>query len=386
MSTAGRRLRVLCLVDNAGDLGGAERFTIGLAQHLPHDRFETWVCATRTGAPSVVAALAETGVGYVGLGRRSKRDVYRLRGLGALLHAKRFDVIHAHMFGSNVWGTLFGRASGVPVILAHEHNWSYSGDQLRMWIDRWLIGTWATSFVAVSAANRERMVSLEHIPRDKIIVLSTAYIPHTSTTPCDIRAELALPAASPVVGVAAILREEKALDVLIDAHALVVRRIPDAHLVIAGDGTCRGRLEQQVAELGLGERIHFLGNRRDVTSILATVDVGAMSSDWEGMPLFVFECMATHTPLVATLVGGLPEIVEHGKTGLLVPPRDPAALGDAIAGLLADPHERERLADAAAQRMSEYTIESVAGRFADLYEQLHREATGRRTSKARGRT
>ena len=380
MTTAGRRLRVLSLVDNAGDLGGAERFTIGLAEHLPRERFESWVCSTRTGAPSVVRELAEMQIGYVGLARRSKRDVHRLRELASLMRARRFDIVHAHMFGSNVWGTLFGRAFGVPVVLAHEHNWSYSGDRLRMLIDRWLIGTLATSFVAVSAANRERMVALEHIARDKIIVLPTAYVPHTSTEPIDIRAELGLPPQSLIVGVAAILREEKSLDVLIDAHALVVRRVPDAHLVIAGDGECRGRLEQQVVALDLRDRVHFLGNRRDITSILATVDLGAMSSDWEGMPLFVFECMATNTPLVATAVGGLPEIVESGRTGVLVPPRDPPALGEAIADLLLDPERRALLGRAAATRMHEFTIEAIAGRFADLYESLHRQATARRRS------
>ena len=90
--------------------------------------------------------------------------------------------------------------------------------------------------------------------------------------------------------------------------------------------------------------VHFLGERRDVTPILETVDVGALSSDWEGMPLFVLECMATRTPVVATNVGGLPEVVEHDRTGLLVPPRDPAALADAISALLADPERGRRLA------------------------------------------
>lgn len=377
MSATDGRLRVLSLVDKASDLGGAERFAMGLAQHLPGDRFESWVCSTRWGRPEVVDALAKAGVRYVSLGRRSKRDLYRLRGLGALMQDQQFDIVHAHMFGSNVWGTLFGRVCSVPVVLAHEHNWSYSGDPLRIWIDRWLIGTLATSFIAVSAANRERMVRLEHIAADKIIVLPTAYIPHAGTTTLDIRAELGLPRQAPVVGVAAILREEKAIDVLIDAHAVVVRRVPEAHLVIAGDGACRERLEQQVSELGLNDRVHILGLRRDVTEILRTVDVGAISSDWEGMPLFVFECMATDTPIVATSVGGVREIVEDGRTGLLVPPRDPAALGDAIVGLLADPDARRRLAAAAAERLDEFTIESVAARFADLYENLLERATHR---------
>jgi type III pantothenate kinase len=120
--------------------------------------------------------------------------------------------------------------------------------------------------------------------------------------------------------------------------------------------------------------VHFLGERRDVTPILENVDIGALSSDWEGMPLFVLECMTTGTPVVATNVGGLPEVVEDDRTGLLVPPRDPAALAQAISALLADPERGRRLAAAAAERMRHYTIDTVAQRFADLYEQLVSQA------------
>ncbi len=95
-----------------------------------------------------------------------------------------------------------------------------------------------------------------------------------------------------------------------------------------------------------------------------------LSSDWEGMPLFVFECMAAGTPLVATSVGGLPEIVDEGRTGLLVPPRDPAALADALERVLTDGALARRLADAAADRLEQFRIESVAVQFAELYEEL----------------
>jgi glycosyltransferase involved in cell wall biosynthesis len=95
-----------------------------------------------------------------------------------------------------------------------------------------------------------------------------------------------------------------------------------------------------------------------------------MSSDFEGMPLFVLECMANEVPLVATAVGGIPELVSGGETGLLVPPRDPQALAASINRLLADPPERERLAKAARERLEDYTLQRAGERFADLYEQL----------------
>lgn len=369
-----RRLRVLAVLDSPTDQGGAERFALGLASHLPRDRFEPWVCSTRFSSPEASEALADAGVTHLSLRRRGKLDVHRLSGLAMLLKMGRFDVVHAHMFGSNVWGTILGRLCNVPVVIAHEHNWSYSGEIMRRMIDRHLIARYATRFVAVSESNRSRMIELEGIPPSKVLVLPTAYIPHRITAPTDIRAELGLPADSHVIGVAATLRVEKALEVLISAVPYVQTRFPETHLVIAGDGPRREALERQVVGMDLTRSVHFLGERRDVTPILETLDVGALSSDWEGMPLFVLECMATGTPVVATSVGGLPEMIEHDRTGLLVPPRDPAALGEAIGDLLADPERRRRLAAAAAARMDALTIERVAERFANLYEELVSDA------------
>jgi glycosyltransferase involved in cell wall biosynthesis len=374
MTGSDRRLRVLSVLDSPTDQGGAERFALGLVSHLPRDRFEPWVCSTRFATPEASESLADAGVSHISLRRTGKLDIHRLGGLAMLLKLGRFDVIHAHMFGSNVWGTVMGKLCSVPVIIAHEHNWSYSGELMRRTIDRHVIARYATRFVAVSESNRTRMIELEGIPPEKVLVLPTAYIPHRVTEPTDIRAELGLAPDARIIGVVATLRVEKALEVMITAVAQVIQRFPDAHLVIAGDGPQRESLEAQVASMGLTGHVHFLGERRDVTPLLQTVDVGALSSDWEGMPLFVLECMATGTPVVATNVGGLPEIVEHDRTGLLVPPRDPAALAAAISALLADPERGRLLAATAAERLHDFTIDTVALRFADLYEQLVSDA------------
>ncbi|MFL5863021.1 MAG: glycosyltransferase [Solirubrobacteraceae bacterium] len=386
MTGSRRRLRVLSVLDSPSDQGGAERFALGLATHLPQARFEPWVCSTRFASPDACEALADAGVPHVSLRRRGKLDVHRLGGLAMLLKMGRFDVVHAHMFGSNVWGTVLGALCRVPVVIAHEHNWSYSGEFMRRMIDRHLISRYATRFVAVSESNRSQMLELEGIPADKVLVLPTAYIPHRITDPTDIRAELGLAPDARIIGVAAILRVEKALEVMITALAQVRERFPDAHLVIAGDGPQRGDLERHVSSRGLAGTVHFLGQRRDVTSILETVDVGALSSDWEGMPLFVLECMATGTPVVATDVGGIPEMIAHDRTGLLVPPRDPGALATAISTLLGDPERRRRHAAAAMERMHAFTIDAVAERFAALYEELVRETAVRPTSRVASQT
>jgi len=364
------RLRVLTVIDRAVDCGGAERFAIGLAEHLPRERIDSWLCATRGGDVDFAKQIPASGIPHVMLGRTAKWDVHRLGGLVKLLRRERFDVLHSHMFGSNVWCSLLGRACRVPVILAHEHSWSYSDAPLRMWLDGHVIGRLATRFIAVSPLDAERMVTLEHVAAEKVMFIPPAYIPRTTEPGPDIRVELGLAPGTPLVGVVAVLRPEKALSVLLQAHALLLKKLPDTHLVIAGDGVCRSELEDLTRELGIAESVHFLGRRDDIDAIIASVDVGALSSDREGLPLFVFECMANGTPLVATDVGGVSAGVEDGVTGLLVPRRDPAALAEGLSSLLIDDERRAALAVAAGQRISAYTIEAVADRFADLYETL----------------
>ncbi len=370
-----RRLRVLTLLDVATGVGGAERFAIGLASHLPRDRFEPWICSTRRIEAPTASALDELGIPHINLGRKNKWDVHRIGGLARLLRRERFDILHAHKFGSNLWGTLVGRACRVPIVLAHEHTWSYQSDPLRALLDGRVISRLATRFIAVSSADRDRMVEIEHVPREKIVVIpANVYIPSLGSGHGDLRTELGLAADTPIIAVAAVLRPQKALSVLLEAHALLLHSEPAAHLVIAGAGPCQRELEELATKLSLRDRLHLLGRRDDVDSILRAADVGVLSSDFEGTPLFVTECMASNTPLVATAVGGLPDLIEHGRTGLLVPPRDPEALADGLARLLGDPAERERFATASARRLSEFTIEAITARVCELYEQLAREA------------
>jgi glycosyltransferase involved in cell wall biosynthesis len=378
MKPASQRLRVLLLIDRVRG-GGAESFVVGLATHLPRERVEASVCITRARvAGPLVEMLDAAGIPHLVLGRRSKWDLLRMRPLATLLRRGQFDIVHAHKFGSNVWGTLLGRACGVPVVIAQEHSWSYQGQAVRKWIDGRVVGRLATRFVAVSDADAARMVEQEKVPPDKVVVMPTGYVARPLTGDTDLRSELGLGRETPLVGTAVILRHEKAIDVLLEAQVRLRASMPDAHLVIAGDGPIRAELEGHARELPLDGHVHFLGPRDDIDAILRSLDVAVLSSDFEGKPLFVLECMANRTPLVATNVGGLPELVRDGETGVLVPPRDPEALAEAVAALLADRERRSKIAAAAAKELSAFTIEAVADRFAELYEALADEAGLRR--------
>lgn len=363
-------MKILMLVDQIGaEAGGAERMASALAGEIAERGEQITLCVTRGVSVEEAAPLERLGVRVVGLERRSRFDFGAFRPLRRLLREEGFDVLHAHKFGSNVWGVLFGRLARVPVVIAHEHTWSYEGEPLRKLAD-WLIGRFATRFLAVSSLDRKRMIEREHIPADKIVVIPNPHIPRPQAPSGDLRAELALEPGTPLVGTVAVLRAQKALEVLVEAFALLAGRHPAARLVIAGDGECRERLQAAARDSGAGERVHFLGTRQDVPALLDAFDVAAMSSDFEGSPLFALECLASGTPLVTTKVGGLPDIVEDGVSGLLVPPRDPAALAEAIGSLLSGPAAATRIGEGARQRAAEFSLRRTTDRVLSLYREL----------------
>jgi glycosyltransferase involved in cell wall biosynthesis len=306
----------------------------------------------------------------VTLGRTGRFDVAPFARLVALLRRERFEVLHAHKFGSNLWGTIFGRLTRTPVVVAHEQTWSYEGNRVRVFLDGRVIGRMADVMVAVSTRDQERMTSVEGVPPHKTAFIPNAFLPPAGdAADGDLRAELGIAPEVPVVGTLAVLRPQKAIDVLIDAFAEVRQRIPEAELVIAGYGPMEEQWRARAGELGL-DRVHWIGRRSDQLVVLGGLDVAVMSSDFEGTPLFAFECMASRTPMVATDVGGLRDIFDDGVSGMLVPPRDPAAMASAIEALLRDPERRRAMAGAAYERMSDFTIERAVERFEELYERL----------------
>lgn len=367
----GNSIRVLILIDSFWKGGGAERIAIAIAAHLPPARYKVYVCTTRTPPEdSLTLALKNTGVRHIDLARSGRFDVLAFRRLISFLRHEQIDIVHAHKFGSNVWGTLLGRLCRVPVVIAHEHSWSYVGQPLRRVLDGAVISRLADTFVAVSRADRDRMIRLERVRPAKITVIPTAYIPRASADRGDVRAELGIGPEVPVVGSVAIMRPQKALDVLIDAFSLLPERLSNARLILAGDGDCRASLEAQAAASDLQARVHFLGMRDDPDAVWRALDVAAISSDFEGTPIGAIEAMTNGIPLVATRVGGLPELLEHDVSAVLVAPRDPAALARALTRLLEDPGLRMRLADEAERVSHTFSLERLMKLIDDMYVEL----------------
>ena len=366
-----RKLRVVTLVDRPTVTGGAERLAVQVATRLDRERFESILCASRrTEEPLLDQELAEAGVEVLALNRGSRLD---LRAWRPLLHRLQdgVDVVHAHMFGSNVWGTVLGRLSHVPVVVAHEHTWSFQGQAWRRFLDRELVGRFADAFVAVSGEDRRKMIEVEGVDPDKIRLIANGIPDPPGGFGEEVRRELGIDASAPVIGVVCELRAQKALDVLFEAAVLLREEFPGLAVLVAGDGPERQRLEAEVQRLHVNDTVRLLGIRRDVPALLDALDVAVLSSDYEGSPLSVMEYMAAGKPVVSTRVGGLPELIEEGRQGLLVEPRSPEALAEAVGRLLRDPEEARRMGVAGRERQQrEFSLDAMVRRVEQLYEEL----------------
>ena len=380
-----RRLKVLGLIDYLTPSGGAERIAIHLAARLDRDRFEPILCATREVHEDVARDLRAAGIPVVCLNRRRRAAVWDWAPLVRLLRRERIDVLHAHQFGSNVWGTALARLTRVPVVVAHEHTWSYEGQPVRRFLDRELVGRAADAFIAVSSEDRRRMREIEGVDPTVIRLVPNGIAPLQPPTGRDVRSELGIAPGAPLVGCVSVLRPQKALPVLVEAATLLRRDHPGVQVVIAGEGRDRPRIEAAIARHDAGDVVRLLGRRPDVPDLLAAVDVAVSSSDFEGSPLAVIEYMAAGKAIVATRVGGVPDLIDDGLHGLLVERRDPAGLARAVSVLLGDSDLRARLGAAARRRQQrEFRIETTVRRFERLYEELFAASDRGRLERAAG--
>ena len=254
---------------------------------------------------------------FLGLTRRGRWDLAAWGPLVRLLRSGAVDVVHGHMFGSNVWAVVLGRLTGVPVVIAHEHSWAFSGDRTRRLVDRHVIGRGSDVVIACSEEDRRRMIEVEGIAARRVLFVPNGIAAREPTPGLNPRLALGLAADAPVVGSVGALRPEKRFDVLLRAAARLVAAWPGLRVVIVGAGPERGRLEALAAELGLVDAVMLLGARTDVPDVIRAFDVAVNCSDFEGTPLSVLEYMEAGLPVVATRVGGLPSLIDHGVHGLL---------------------------------------------------------------------
>lgn len=387
------RLRVLMLAYYAGTCyGGAERIVFELIKRLDPERFTRHLCVTHAPPDQVRAAedrdmaeLERTGVQIMRLECRSlSSNVAWARLYKRLAHGP-IDILHAHLPRASVPGTIIGHLARVPVIINHEHSWAFQGKPLRQFLDRNVVARGSDTLLAVSEWDRSRMIEVEHIPPEIIRILPNGIVsPAQSRNERDLRDELGISAQTRLIGAVGRLYPEKGYDDLVRAMALLKRDAPcPFQCVILGLGPEEQRLQALIDEFDLTYEVRLVGRRQDVPDVIRALDVAVLSSKNEGSPLAVMEYMAGAAAIVATAVGGVPELIEDGVHGLLVPPCDPAALAAAVRRLLTDQPLASRLGAAArARQRANYDLNVVVGQLEELYVELY-DGSGRRRRKRR---
>ena len=369
------RVRVMHLIPRYRN-DGTCRMVNALVKHADHTRFEIFVgiLSRDEGSPQ---SLRDMGARPVQFDMKRFTDLSVLPALIRTLRQNRIQILHTHRTRPDLLGRVAGRWAGVPVNVSTMHwvgEWNWRGKALARPVRLLyrLTLAWTQKIVNISAGEMALMQA-EGIPPGKMTVIYNG-----------VDGEVFLPAKSPrnergaadnasplVVGCVAFLSKRKGVSYLIDAFRQVVDRCPRARLQIVGDGEERAALQAQIAALGLERHVELLGIRQDVPALMNAFDIVVLPSLWEPFGLAIAEAMACAKPVVATRVGGIPEIVEHEHTGLLVPAATVAPLADALLALANNEALRVQLGEAGRQRfLDRFDSRTMAAKYEALYESL----------------
>ena len=364
------RPRVL-LVITLAETGGAQTYVASLVPALL-DEFDVAVAAHGHGF--LRDAVLEAGARYVPLThvRRPldpRHDVLGLVELTRLIRRERPQVVHANSSKAGILGRLAATAMRVPVRFFTVHGWAFNAHEgaaatAYLWADR-LMRPLTSTIICVADNERRTGLEARTCRADRTVVI------HNGVALDRPRRRPAPPGGPLRLLSVGRLRAPKDFITLVRAVAALPPGT--ARLRVAGDGPDGAALEAEVARLGLGDAVELLGTRPDVDELLADSDVFVLSSDSEGFPMSVVEAMAAGVAVVASAVGGVPEAVADGETGLLVPPRDIAALARALGGLAGDP-ARVAAIGAAGRRRAEERFDIAA--FQRAHVELYRRALG----------
>ena len=366
-----RRIRLLYVVGNFVT-GGAERHLLEMWRRLDRTRFDVRIaCLKREGAFTPLVEALGLPITDLRVGKRlyDPSGAAGFLRLVSLVREFRPDVIHGYLFGPNLFAAAAGRLCGVPVVAIAKRNVDAFETPRQIAVQR-RAHALATHVTAVSEQVAESSVALG-VPRERITVIpngvDVARFDGADAEPARAGA-LGLPAARPRFGAVGCLAPRKDYGTLLRALAILAGQGRAFSCAIVGDGPDREPMERLTAELGLADRVAFLGERGDVDALLPAFDVFTLSSREEGIPNALLEAMAAGRPCVVTRVGGNAEVLDDGRTGWLVPPEHPTALAEALAATLDDPAEARRRGDAArAAMLAERSIDAMVRRHEDFY-------------------
>jgi glycosyltransferase involved in cell wall biosynthesis len=336
------RRKVFFLLDSL-NVGGTETQAVELAIRLDSERYEVTLGCLRARGP-LLERLAESAVSvcefYPKGGSDSIRGMYQMFRLAVFLRRGSFRIVHTHDLYANLLGIPAAVIARVPVIVSSQRDLAHLGlyqTRRRVWLRR--LQKLSTAVLTNAGAVRDAVLAENHFLPEKVRVIHNGVDMQKFANGSRDRTWLKQGSAQEkwIALVGNMHSDVKGHPWLIAAAGAIAGEFPATRFVLVGDGELRKDYERQVAELGLGRHFLFLGRRDDVPRVLSCCDIAILPSKAEGLPNAVLEYLAVGLPTVATRVGGNAEIIQDGKTGLLVPPEDSAALAEGILRLLREP-------------------------------------------------
>ena len=367
--------------------GGVEEHICGLLNKLSREMFPAQlVCSPALHQRFRSRCAPDIPITQLSL--LSPGDLRACVQLAQLIRRERFAILHSHMFWSSLCACPIAWISRVPVIVETLHGteaWR-TGWKAQFWVDR-LINLFITRHVAVSDSDARFLTNEKHVPSDKIDTIHNG-VDLRRFRPCEsirskMRARLGCSDQDIVLIVVARFHAGKGHAVLFNALRAVVDQFADIRLICLGEGDEEGESRRICNELGLAQHVRFEGYRSDVAEWFQAADVNVLPSFYEGLPLTILEAMASGVPTVASDVGGIPELVKDGVSGLLVPPGDSSSLAKAVLRLGRDTDLRRSMGAAAWSSASQnFSLEQQVHKTEQLYLNLYEAATSGTSRRA----
>jgi glycosyltransferase involved in cell wall biosynthesis len=338
---------------------------------MDRSEFQFSVCSLR--APEEAARFFEEKGIDVQFLSRGKFDPRTLPDLLKIIRDQQPDILHLHGYGATNFGRLAGALKGIPRIV-HEHVVIEDQPAYQTLADA-VLSPLTTRAIAISPTVEKFMVERRKIDPDQIDCFFYGIPLSDFTTSSESviqrkRQELGIKPEQPIVCSVGRLDKQKGQTYLLSAAKDVVAQVPDVVFLVVGDGPAFASLKEQRDRLGLADSVIFTGHRDDVPDLLAMSDVVALPSLWEGGPITLFEAMSVGKPVVGTPVGLMPEVIEEGRTGHLVPVEDAESLAARLVELLDHPERAAKMGKEAHKAVQKYDLSNAVERLTGLYRDI----------------